>query len=233
MLLSLSELPESLRHYTDKPVPKWMRRLAPEAAGSLLRIEAETGGLVYTDLWRSAEVSLAARADKHGVQPPAYSAHNFGYAIDVALEETMRRRDWSYVQLVGVLEGYGWHCHRRDISPEKPESWHFNHLGPGYKAYLETVSARKPTTWHLAAEARIQKVYGDALQLDTPGVQYNLQKLKMYVGEIDGVAGPITRQGVLAFQRAWGLPATGQADEKTQRTLAFIAADVSLVPPVL
>lgn len=233
MQLVLAELPASLQHYTGQPVPRWMRRLAPDAAASLLRVEAETGGLVYSDIWRSAEVSLVARATKEGVQLPAYSGHNYGFAIDVALDETLRRRDWNYVQLVGMLEGYGWYCHRRDISPEKLESWHFNYLGTGATKYLEQVNPRKPSTWHLAAESRIQDAYGHALKLDTPGVQYNLQKLRMYAGEIDGIAGPLTAQGLVAFQRAWALPVTGKADEKTQRTLAFIAADVSLVPPAL
>jgi len=233
MQLVLAELPDSLQHYTGKPVPKWMRRLAPDAAGSLLRVEAETGGLVYTDLWRSAEVSLAARAEKQGVQLPAYSPHNYGFAVDVAVDETLRKRNWSYTQLLGVLEGYGWYCHRRDGAPGKSESWHFNFLRPGGKPYLGNVDPKKATTWHLGVEARIQESYGAQLCLDTPGVQYALKKLRMYVGEVDGVVGPITRQGIAAFQRAWGLKATGVADEKTQRTLAFLACEVTLVPPVL
>lgn len=224
MELTLAELPETLRHYTGKPVPKWMRVLAPDAAASILKLETEQGPLSYTDIWRSAEVSRLARATKRGVQPPGYSAHNYGLAVDFDIDGTMKLRKWSYAQMLAILEGYGWYCHRRDGASGKSESWHFNYLGAAVRKYLPLADPKRARTWAAPAEQLMADRYGKQMKLSAIEVQAALKSVRMYAGDLDGRLGPISKQGILAFQRAWGLAPTGLSDESFQRTLAFVTA---------
>ena len=77
-----------------------------------------------------------------------------------------------------------------------------------------------------ALEAWIQDHYGPAMVLSPIQIQACLRRLRMYSGALDGELGPLSCQAVLVFQRAWGLPATGKANAITQRTLAFVSADL-------
>jgi peptidoglycan hydrolase-like protein with peptidoglycan-binding domain len=83
--------------------------------------------------------------------------------------------------------------------------------------------------WGAAVEQRIVDAYGSQFVLTGMEVQAALKKLHMYAGDVDGILGPLSRQGVFAFQRAWLLPDNGIADSRTQRVLAFVTADREMV----
>lgn len=208
-------------------LPDRMLRLAPDAAASFLKLEDETGGLVYSDIWRSAESSLTASAEKRGVQPPAFSAHNYGIAFDVAIDSTLHLTGWSYSRLLRTLAQHGWYCHRRDGRYDF-EGWHFNFFADRADRYLALVEPLKPKSWARAAEQAIRDRYDPEFELTPTQIQGALQKLGLYHGAIDGLIGPLTRAGLRAFQRAWNLP-ENEADERTQRTLAFVAADLQFL----
>jgi peptidoglycan hydrolase-like protein with peptidoglycan-binding domain len=53
----------------------------------------------------------------------------------------------------------------------------------------------------------------------TAGLQVALRAWGLYLGPVDGIAGPGTRQAVRAFQRQAGLPVDGRAGEQTRRAL--------------
>jgi hypothetical protein len=210
-------------------LPERFLYLWPDAASSFEDMEKATGGFVYSDMLRSAEESLEACRTKRGVQPPAYSGHNFGFSFDVAVDETLTLRGYTYTQLLDVLAQHGWFCHRRDGAAGygQSESWHFNHFGDEAEKYL---SKATPTSdWAAPLEALIETTYGDQLALDLVGVQEALASLKMYRAEVDGIMGPLTEQAIGVFQRAWRCPETGIADGRTQRTLAFVTSTHKIV----
>jgi len=228
MQLILSELPESLRHYTGKPIPLWMRRMHPTAARAVLELEKESGGLVYNDVWRSAEVSLWAMKSKSGVQPPGFSGHNYGLSIDFAVEDTLKARGWTYPYFYDFLEERGWLCHRRD-KLRGSEDWHFNFLANDPERYKASAQLKRPATWSLPVETRILELYGDQFAMSSSLLQEHLKLLHMYSGDIDGDLGPLSREAIGAFQRAWGMKATGIPDSSFQRTLAFVTATKKVV----
>jgi N-acetylmuramoyl-L-alanine amidase len=56
--------------------------------------------------------------------------------------------------------------------------------------------------------------------VDTPsGAQARLKQLGYYHGDVDGIAGELTRAATLAFQSAKGLAASGELDGPTQSAL--------------
>lgn len=234
MKLELKAVPSTTRGIYNtragpNTLPERFRYLWPAAAVGFGALETGTGGLVYSDMLRSAEESLHAMQTKSGVQPPGFSGHNFGFSFDCAVEETLKRHTWDYARLLAELEKYGWYCHRRDGARgyRQSESWHFNFFGPDFGKYVGR--ALGPGGWAAPLEGLIQDVYGSAFVLGDAGVQASLKKLGMYAGDVDGLVGPLTRQGVAAFQRAWLLKETGDADAKTQRVLAFVAAERVIV----
>jgi hypothetical protein len=220
--------------YGDGVLFRSSRYLHPEAAESFEKLEDETGGLVYTGMRRTAEASLAASRAKQGVQPPGYSGHNYGLSVDVAIEDftvpggTERRQGTltslglSYPELLAVMEKHGWYCHRRDRQ-RGFEEWHFNFLemSKGANHYL----AAAGRSWALAIESLIQDLYGASFDLRDLEMQEALQKLGLYGGGLDGIIGPRSKEAIWAFQRAWKLT-KGPADGATQRTLAFVAAEI-------
>ena len=52
-------------------------------------------------------------------------------------------------------------------------------------------------------------------------LQVGLKSLNLYRGYVDGIAGPLTRRAVIAFQRRRGLPADGIAGPQTRRALGW------------
>lgn len=226
MELLLTELPESLLHYTGKSIPKWMRMLHPQAAVSVLRLETDSGGLVYNDVWRSAEISLWAMRQKSGVQPPGFSGHGFGLSIDFAVDATLKKLSWDYATFVAFLEARNWFCHRRD-GKRGSEDWHFNFLPHGLLATL--IDVKRAVTWAAPVEERIKALYGEQLRLGAMEQQAALKGLKLYTGDIDGQMGPKTQRAEAAFREKWGLPIAGE-NARYQRTLAFVTATKKMVP---
>lgn len=217
--------------------PRWSR-LHPEAAAALIRVQG-ADDLVYSDAFRSPEQSLQAAREKRGVQPPGYSAHNFGLAVDLALDDyvppgserdaamrpgTLSRLGCGYPELCTRLAAEGWYCHRRD-GKRGAESWHFNWLGPHSATALALAVPENPRTWADAAEHAVRAWYGAQLALDVRAAQEALAFIRLYRGEVDGLFGPRTREAVRAFQRAWALPETGTLTDRTQRVLAVVTAE--------
>src|SRR5690349_9147621 len=113
--------------------------------------------VVVSDMFRTAEASLAARAKKAGVQPPSFSHHNYGRAIDLdvgdsiarlrAAEQTFDPGDGDPVTVRDKrgldlwLAARGWFCFRGDHKTGKSkahpadESWHFDFLGDVHPAH--------------------------------------------------------------------------------------------------
>lgn len=218
-------LPRGIYGAARDKFPERAALLYPAARESFLRLEAATGGLVYSDMWRSAESSLAAMASKRGVQPPGFSAHNYGLAVDVAVDETLKRAKEDYAWLLQVMRDEGWYCHRRD-NEQGMESWHFNWLGPDADKLLAKVSPTNRRTWSQAAEENICLRYPELTQrMDAVEIQADLAKLSLYRGELDGQLGPRSQQAAEAFARAWRIPSHGPDFE---RTLRFVAAEFAI-----
>ncbi len=199
-------------------MPDRMRYLHPEAAIDYAKIQSWA---VVSDMFRSPESSLEAVRAKRGAQPPGYSAHNYGLAIDLDIDASMKRLGVKTKrELDEACEAAGWFCHRRDHTMGF-ESWHMNNLGVGAKPQGERTSDE--------IEARIQALYGASLKLKPREAQSALKRLRFYSGAVDGDIGPLSREAIRAFQRAWGVHENGMLDVKTQRTLAYVSADKDLV----
>lgn len=197
-------------------LPERMRYLHPSAADSFLGFCEYA---VVSDMFRSPESSLAAVRAGRGAKLPGFSGHNYGLSIDLDIRETMKR--WGCMTktvLDEAMADRGWFCHRVDHKIDH-EAWHYNHLG----ASMEISPKVKSTAGYI--ENRILTLYGDELQLSDTDSQRCLKKLRLYSGDIDGQIGPISKESIRVFQRGWGLPESGKLDAKTQRTLAYVAAD--------
>lgn len=229
MNIELMALPSSLRGPAEwgGRVPTRMLMMHPRAARSLMNIERETAGLVYSSIYRTAEAQLEARRTKRGTQPVGWSAHGYGFAFDLDLKATLLRQRKRYVELVEMLEQhYGFFCHVRSLDGARSEAWHFNYLGktsPG--EYLKLADPHDPKTWELPIEKRIQEFYGSQFLMSPVRVQQELFQLGLYHGEADGIHGPLTVEAIKAFQRTWMLVEDGRAGPITQRTLAFVRAN--------
>lgn len=234
MLLRLASLPATLAGPNDEvyhgKTPTRARFLFPEAAQSLCGLEAASGGLVYTDIFRSADASLAACHSKRGCQRPAFSAHNFGLAFDLEIPSTLRKLNLNYSDLTELLKRFGWFCHRRDRDPTAMESWHFNFLGDNEEEYLG-LATKDHATWSWPVEKRIQELYSDEFKLSAVQMQTELLSLHLYSGEIDGLMGPLTTQAIKAFQRAWQIEEWPIGPGGiTQRTLAYVTSSTVIEP---
>lgn len=228
LTLKLTTLPSVLGIYGTKKdqFPTRMSRLHPDAAAAFQAAEADLKQRIrVSDMFRTAEQSMQAREEKSGVQPPGYSLHNYGIAIDVAIDAMLQGLKCSKSMLDARMTAFGWYCHRKDGN-RGSEDWHYNYLGPNGQALINQYSP-KSTNTSAAAESRIQALYGPELKLDEKEVQECLAFLKLYSGEIDGKIGPRSQQSIKAFQRAWKLPETGAVDSKTERTLAYVACSIA------
>ena len=91
--LDLVSVPNVLGIYgASKDVfPARMARLHPDAAAAFSVAEAGLGVKIrVSDMFRTAEQSLQARAQKAGVMPAGYSLHNFGIAIDISTDDVLK-----------------------------------------------------------------------------------------------------------------------------------------------
>ena len=178
----------------------------------------------FSDIYRSGESSLRARKTKRGVQAPAYSGHNFGLSVDVDVVRTLKMNRWTYGELLDFMVHNGWYCYRRDGKRGK-EDWHFNYFGVDSRKFLKNINPKKRKTWKNGAEQAIQSIYRDDFDLDLKEAQAALAALRMYHGDIDGDPGPLTREAVGVFARAWGVAASVKS-ARFQRTLAFVSATI-------
>lgn len=198
--------------------------LVPEAAEAYEEIAAV---VQISDMYRSPESSLEAVQRGRGALPPGYSQHNYGYAIDLALAESMRNlgvalglgRAATKRELDEWMAAHGWYCLRRDHKM-KSEAWHYNYLGDGVEITAKRTSYR-------LAEEQLAKLYADAWNADAAECQRMLAKLRFYHGAIDGQIGPQSRQAIAAFQRAWCIRGEqdGKLGPRTKRTLALVACE--------
>lgn len=228
MRLSLVKLTMPLRGPDDPSyhgkVPTRALYLAPDAAVSLASVEADTGGLVYSDIFRDAMGSLRARRAKSGVQPPAYSPHNYGIAFDVDVTATLRLRKWRYVEMREALSAHGWYCHRMDLDSSASESWHFNYFGLRAAERLKLSDPDRHVTWSMPAEAEIQDRYGESFSMGPDQIRNALHRIGYNVN-------PTMGDSIRRFQLAWDLAPDGVAGPKTQRTLAYVSAVVEIAAP--
>lgn len=207
-------------------LPTRMLAMHPDAARALIKLEAETGGLVYVGIFRTADAQLEAHRTKDGTKAVGYSGHGFGLSIDLDLKETMSVRGLRYIPLCEMLEHYGFYCHVRNLDGKRGESWHFNWLGTSQpETYLRLADPMDARTWDEPLEARIQELYGKQFLLSPMRVQQDLARLGFYGGEFDGDHGPLTISAIKAFQRAWGLVVDGRAGPVTQRVISFVCAE--------
>ena len=202
--------------------------LAPEAATAFIILENDTGGLIYTDMWRDPTASLLAKRMKRVTQVPGYSLHNYGLAVDIDVKTYTNEKKIRYEDLLYLLKKRGWVCHRRDGEEDKPGSEHFNYLGPDADRYL-TKCTMDPITWGYPAEMRILERFDKDFQLTAKDVQLKLAQLGLYTGIITGQFDMYTREAILAFQRAWDLIPTGSVDPSLCRVLAFVSSDRQMI----
>ncbi len=184
----------------------------PDAATSIARLERK-GGLVYTDIFRGAEGQLAAkRAKPTMTKAVGLSGHGYGFSFDIDVDATLKRRVWTYGELLDQLEVDGWHCHRRDRQRGN-EDWHFNFFGAEASSLLIKASSKHAGTWDEPLEAFIQQVYGSQLEPSDAECKALLEKLKY---------------DVKRFQSDWLLDADGVLGPRTRRTIAYVTAELDV-----
>ncbi len=199
--------------------------LAPDAAKAFAALERDSGGLVYGEIFMSAEATLAAKDAGHETYEPSFSPHNYGLAFDLAVDRTLARTGRDYARLLEFLESFGWHCYRRD-GQRGEQDHHFTFLGKHAGGVLGSVDPRNPKTWARAAEHAIQHRYSAQMRLTPEQQQAAMEKLGLYHGTVDGVWGALSRQARLLFERQWLL--TG-LETSFQRVLAFVSAERRIV----
>jgi len=210
--------------YTDKhgghDMPEHLSRLAPDAAASF---EADLKPhVVVSDMWRSAASSLLAVKEGRGAALPGYSAHNFGLAIDIDVARIIREYPGMFANkrdLDEWMAAQGWFCWRDDHKLER-ESWHYYYFGKGAK--VQYFGGNCVGYWNAYALRR----HGADFNVSDIDAQRMLVSMKLYHGPVDGKVGPLTKEAIGTFQRAYSLPLTLGLDPRTQRTLAFVAAAI-------
>ena len=197
--------------------------LHPEAAQAFREVCAYQPLSVIAML-RGAEESMQACADHTGSHRPGYSAHNYGLAVDLDVDDCLRRFGMVKRGFDRLLSSYGWWCYRQG-GRRGVEDWHYTYLGRGAQAEPLLALCEGVGTTAQALEAKLVSVYGEALKLNLLDAQIALARLHLYHGLIDGELGPVTTQALRAFQRAWRLPESGLLCERTERTLVLVAAE--------
>lgn len=199
-------------------LPDRAKLLHPDAAGSLAAYFAKNGMGVASDVFRSPEESLQAMLTKAGVQPPGWSAHNFGLAIDWDVEQMLKRLSQPYWAFLAGLEEFGWFCHRRD-GKRGSEDWHTT-----FGQLSHRVDPANPQTWASVAEDAILRYYGDSLYPSGTDLQESLKALGLYSGPVDRLVGPQTMAAVRVFGAKWRIAEKDMFMPFGRRTLAIVSA---------
>jgi len=226
-LKKLDPAPLGIYGQPGSPLPSRMAFLHPDAAASFAAAEAESGGLLYSDVYRDATGSLNAHRQKAGVQPPSYSAHGYGLAFDLAVDESIKRSGMAYPDLLAFWQRHGWYCYCRD-GQRGNEDWHFNWLGPRADAILPQLDPARRATWWMGAENNIMAMYPEmGERMSGMEIQQALAEMGLYRGTIDGELGPLSASAAVEFGCAWDTPSMGRVFE---RTLRFVSATVQTDP---
>lgn len=201
--------------------------LAQDAARALRQMQKEINGISYTDMWRDPITQL----EKNRLHPelPAlgYDGHSYGMTISIDIHSIDRQVGYDRALL--VFKKHGWHCHRRDGQiGNLCEQFHF--FGEFAERYLVKASF-DPETWNRPVEEYIYSKYGMEFQKDLRTAQTFLAKAGLYRGEASGSLDAYTREALMAFQRTWRLPETGQADAALCRVLTLVTCQVELSSP--
>lgn len=208
-------------------MPERACRLAPDVVPYWLAVKDY---VVVSDMYRSADSSLAAVRSGRGAAEPGYSGHNFGLSIDIDVHKTMKKVGVDLkAELDTWMSAHGWFCWREDHDlpkwrPRPNEAWHYNFAPHGV-----TYNYGSCVKW-LGAE--ILRRHGVDFELGAIEVQGALARLRLYSGAIDGKIGPLTALALERFRLMWGIPAPTaprMLDRRTLRTLAFCTADIILV----
>lgn len=207
-------------------LPKRMSWMEPNTAVSFSEMNDACGHRIeYTDVYRSVLFQIqciqgASERKRRLYAPPTKSGHNFGFSIDVAIDETLDNFRKSKVpELVAAgrdrnslarwMARFGW-------SGIKSERWHFNFLDG-----------------HTSTVNKIDAVYGQAMALSNEDVQRALNEL---VGKqleeplkIDGILGPKTDRAGHVADTVLGTNDRGAFSAWFRRVLAGATATIKEV----
>lgn len=207
-------------------LPRRMRYLS--ALGAAQTFTDIRDSVIVSDMFRSAEASLRAKRERRGAQRPAYSGHNYGYSIDLAVSQTMRKLQLNSKRALDeIMIEHGWYCHRRDHRRDF-EEWHYNFMGIDHDRWVHPTDRRTSA----GLERMITHNYGRWWhKMSATSAQRALQRLGMYDGDLDGRFGPLSKEALRVFQRAWLLDKkpTGRLNVMAKRTLAYVTADRAIV----
>lgn len=208
----------------ETAMPDHARCLAPEAADSFIADLSEH--VVVSDMFRTPESSLRAVRQGRGAQPPSYSLHNYGYAIDLDTGDTFKRMGYRDKKRLDLwLAERGWFCFRGDHRLDF-ECWHFDYLGTGALTY--PYKSDRGVAW-----AQMKERHGASwYQVIPREIQRLLAEVRCYGGAIDGIIGPRSKEALRAFQRTWGLKENGTSDERTVQTLVYVTAEKTITEMV-
>ena len=163
---------------------------------------------------------------------PGKSQHNLGLAVDIANASEKKRINW----LIANVEKFGWSW---EVVPSEP--WHIRYVsGDNPTAAVQEYVARNPKPVGMfgsvadqksAAEAKVAEpkpnVAAAALEpviiKDNKGQAVrkaqSLLNEKGFPCKVDGDFGPKTQETVKQFQKAKGIPVTGEVDQPTWAAL--------------
>lgn len=204
-------------------LPSRMSWFEPEVAAALEEMqEAAEWRFEFTDGYRSPEYQLeairkASKTKRRLYAPPTKSGHNFGWSIDVAVDETMKNLSMSSKPELVVAgqsrDSMARFMSRFGFTGIRGERWHFNHL----RGYASTTK-------------RINALFGSKFNYDNADLQRMLNQWMGSQLKIDGDVGQKTRAVIKKAQRRLeivkGVEVTGNPDEWTKRLLAGMTLKV-------
>ena len=176
-------------------------KLQPDAARALRRVLEEVPLQVTRAHLRPVELLAEIRRGSE-LQSPfwGYSGHLFGISIDI---------EWS----AGAEEALNAHCWRATVrdSAALVDPKHFTYYGYGWKSYGAGVGSPE--------EARVLDLVQPYLDVAAPPAQM------LGLDAADSGNALLQREALLAFQRAWLIPPSGELDLRTRVAgLAFSVA---------